>query len=251
MMSDLLRTQDKSTIHAGEHDAYWSLLPDDLFQRLDSSPQGLSSDQAQRRLKALGPANLKPRHQHSAVSLLLRQFKDPLVLILLFAVCVSVTVGEWVDAAVVTVVIAGTAILSFAQEYRATKAVEELMARVEAKATVLRDGSPLSIPTNQVVPGDVITLSAGNLIPGDGIILEAKACFADQAALTGETFPVEKTRDPVAADASLAERSNARVLSAGDSDRQPLKPLSQPFRERETVLDRLELLLSHGLLCSR
>jgi P-type Mg2+ transporter len=190
------------------HAAYWGQSLEDLYHRLDTGPKGLSAAEAQRRLNQFGLNTLRKKQQTSALVLFLRQFKDPLILILIFAVGVSVVVGEWVDAGVVAAVIIGSTILSFVQEYRATKAVEQLMARVTIRTTVLRDGQPTSIVTEQVVPGDVVSLSGGNLIPGDGVIIEAKSCYVDQAALTGETFPVEKAPGTVNEEATLSERTN-------------------------------------------
>ncbi|MFN8378278.1 MAG: magnesium-translocating P-type ATPase [Anaerolineae bacterium] len=188
--------------------AYWSVPPEQLLAELDSTRQGLSTEQAQRSLEALGIDTLKPHRVRAAAILYLQQFTNPMILVLLFSIAVSAVVGEWVDAAVVFVVILLSSILTFVQEYFASNAVQDLLARVEIKATVLRDGQPIQIPTNHVVPGDIVLLSAGDLVPGDGILLQAKDCFADQAALTGETYPVEKRPGSVPASAPLADRSN-------------------------------------------
>ncbi len=114
------------------------------------------------------------------------------MLILVFAAAVSLITGEWTDAAIVIAIVVASAMLGFFQEYTASNAVEKLRAQVTVKATVLRDGQPQSIPAEEVVPGDVVLLSAGSLIPADGVVLEARDFFVSQAVLTGETFPVEK-----------------------------------------------------------
>lgn len=188
--------------------AYWSQPPETLFPQLDTTAQGLTTVQAQQKLQTLGRKSLKPHKHRAALMAFIKQFKNPLILILIFSVCISAVVGEWVDAGVVLAVIIGSTLLSFIQEYNATNAVEKLLARVEIKATVLRDGKSVEIPTRWVVPGDVVLLSAGNLIPGDGVLLHAKDCYVDQAVLTGETFPVEKKPGIVPKTASVAERSN-------------------------------------------
>ncbi|MBZ0281713.1 MAG: magnesium-translocating P-type ATPase [Anaerolineae bacterium] len=192
--------------------AYWSQPPDTLFPQLDTTAQGLTTDQALQKLKALGLASLKPHKARAVLISFLNQFKNPLILILIFSVSVSALVGEWVDAGVVLIVIIGSTILSFVQEYNATNAVEKLLARVEIKATVLRDGKTVQVPTGSIVPGDIVHLSSGNLIPGDGVVLHTKDCYVDQAALTGETFPVEKKPGIIPETASIAERSNCLFM---------------------------------------
>jgi Mg2+-importing ATPase len=142
------------------------------------------------------------------LGLFLSQFRSPLVLILIFAALVSAFVGEWADASIVLVVVLGSTMLGFVQEYRASNAVEKLRSRVTIKSSVLRDGQPQLLPSEQIVPGDAVLLSAGSLIPADGVVLEANDFFVNQAVLTGETYPVEK-RPGIAPDkASLAERTN-------------------------------------------
>ena len=188
--------------------AYWSRPAADLLAELHSSPDGLSTTEAQARLRQVGPNVLKPRRHDTALRSFLAQFASPLVLILIFAAVVSAIAGEWTDAAIVVAIVVASAVLSFAQEYTASNAVEKLRAQVTIKATVLRDGKPQPIPAEEVVPGDIVLLSAGSLIPADGVVLEAKDFFVNQAVLTGETFPVEKKAGPVDARAGMPERIN-------------------------------------------
>ncbi len=188
---------------------YWSQPADQVLAALHSTPQGLSSSEAQKRLQAVGPNTLKARKRATAWGLFLNQFKSPLVLILLFATVVSAFAKEYTDAVVILLIVVGSAIITFVQEYSASNAVEQLRARLVHKVTVLRDGKSQSIPAEEVVPGDVLLLSAGSLIPADGLVLEEKDLFVNQAVLTGETFPVEKRTGTVASEASLAERINS------------------------------------------
>jgi Mg2+-importing ATPase len=134
------------------------------------------------------------------------------VAILVFAAGIAALVGDWTDAAIVLAIVLGSALLGFAQEYRASAVVERLRARVRARSTVLRDGQPVSVLPEQIVPGDVVLLSAGSLIPADGVVLEARDLFVSQSALTGEAFPVEKLPGKSAADATLAERSHCAYM---------------------------------------
>lgn len=189
-------------------DPFWSQSLDNLLKTLHSNASGLSSTEATRRLQQYGPNTLQAGQQVTALGLFLNQFKSPLVLILVFAVIVSAFAQEWTDAIIILLIILGSSILGFWQEYSATNAVAKLRARVTIKATVLRDGKTQTIPAEAVVPGDVVLLSAGSLIPADGVLLEAKDFFVSQAVLTGETFPVEKKLGQVAAQAGLAARTN-------------------------------------------
>ena len=196
------------TNHNDKLDPSWSQSLDNLLIALHSNASGLSSTEATRRLQQYGPNTLKAGQQVTALGLFLNQFKSPLVLILVFAVIVSAFAQEWTDAIIILLIILGSSILGFWQEYSATNAVAKLRARVTIKATVLRNGKTQTIPAEAVVPGDVVLLSAGSLIPADGVLLEAKDFFVSQAVLTGETFPVEKKLGQVAAQAGLAARTN-------------------------------------------
>jgi Mg2+-importing ATPase len=187
---------------------FWSEPAERLLERLGSRPAGLRADEAAARLRAHGPNALRPPPRWAALRLLLRQFESPLVAILVFAALIAVLVADWTDAAMVLVILVGSALLGFAQEQRASAVMERLRARVRARATVLRDGRTASIVPEEIVPGDVVALSAGSLIPADGVVLEARDLFVSQSALTGEAFPVEKQPGTSAAGATLAERTH-------------------------------------------
>ncbi|HET7087340.1 MAG TPA: magnesium-translocating P-type ATPase [Anaerolineae bacterium] len=188
--------------------AYWNTPADQLLKSLQATPDGLSTSEAQQRLKDWGPNALKVRRRVTPWGLLLNQFKSPLVLILLFAVAVSAFVKEWTDAAVILTIVVGSALITFSQEYSATNAVEKLRARLTYTVMGQRDGRPQSVPAEAIVPGDVVMLSAGSLIPADGVVLDARDFFVNQAVLTGETFPVEKKPGTAPESASLTERTN-------------------------------------------
>ena len=188
--------------------AYWSRPVADLLSELHGTPDGLSTTEARERLQQVGLNVLKPRRHDSALRLFIAQFTSPLVLILIFAAIISAIAGEWTDAIIVIIIVLASATLGFIQEYSASNAVEKLRAQVTIKANVLRDGKVQSIPAEEVVPGDIVQLSAGSLIPADGIVLEARDFFVNQAVLTGETFPVEKKAGPVEAKAGMPERVN-------------------------------------------
>lgn len=187
---------------------YWSIAPEALLSYLNASEDGLDMEEASKRLRQDGLNALEIKQGSTILTLLFNQIKSPLVLILIFAAIVSAVVREWADAGIVLVVVLGSTILGFIQEYNASTAVDKLRSRVTLRANVLRNRSTVQIPVEQIVAGDVVLLSAGSLIPADGVVLEAKDFFVNQVILTGESFPVEKKANPVPANASLVERAN-------------------------------------------
>ncbi|MFM8187403.1 MAG: magnesium-translocating P-type ATPase [Pirellula sp.] len=165
----------------------------DALDLVGSVQTGLSSSQAAIRLES----QLPPRRYHDTdLRLFLRQFKSPLVLLLIVALMISASIGEHLDAGIVLTVIAMSTFLGFWQERRASKALEELLAIIQSESTVLRDGLQVKIPSAQVVPGDILLLCAGDTIPGDGILIASKDLFVDESSLTGESFPAEKHARP-------------------------------------------------------
>lgn len=191
-----------------EVDRYWSLSADELLERLETRPAGLSSEEARLRQEQVGPNRLRERASLQPWLLLLSQFKSPLVLILVLAALISAVTGGWVDVAILLVIIVASGVLSFVQEYHAGRAVEALRERVQPRVQVMRDGQLIDSLPEELVPGDLVQLSAGSLIPADGIVWEADDLFVNQAVLTGETFPVEKHPGKAEAEATLAERTN-------------------------------------------
>jgi Mg2+-importing ATPase len=187
---------------------YWSRPAERLLDDLGATAEGLGNAEACDRLETVGPNLLKIHKRATALGLFLRQFKSPLVLILVFATFVSALAKDYADAAVILVIVLGSAIITFAQEYSASRGVEKLRALLVHKVSVLRDGTARPVPAEETVPGDIVVLSAGSLIPADGRVLEAKDFFVSQAVLTGETFPVEKVPGDVDSKAGLAGRTN-------------------------------------------
>jgi Mg2+-importing ATPase len=173
------------------HD-YWAVPASKLLAALHSSPDGLGARAAALRLKRYGPNLPGETRRLGAVRLFLRQYESPLILILVAAAAVAALVRDWTNAVIVLLIVLGSGVLSFAQEYRASTALEKLRAKVRITCTVLRGGKAAVIPSSNVVPGDIVLLSAGSLIPADGVLLDAKDFFVSQAVLTGESFPTEK-----------------------------------------------------------
>ncbi|HVP22118.1 MAG TPA: magnesium-translocating P-type ATPase [Anaerolineaceae bacterium] len=186
----------------------WALPIDTLYEQLQTSPQGLKGEEAQARLRLYGRNKLVSQQKETPLRLFLDQFKSPLILILVFAAVIAWLTGDMMDAIIVLAILFFSAVLGFIQEYRASNAMEQLRSRVAHKTNVLRDGAPQTIPTEEVVPGDIVLLSAGSLIPADGIVIQSDYCFVNQAVLTGETFPAEKKPGQMPATASLADLTN-------------------------------------------
>ena len=187
---------------------YWNAPLATVLQKLDASEAGIGSEEAEQRLRQYGLNTIKAQKKTEPLLLFLNQFKNPIILILIVATVISAITGDWLDSSIILAIVLGSAVLSFLQEYGASNAVEELRAQVKIKCTVVRDGKPQEIPSEEVVPGDVLKLSAGSLIPADGLILNCRDFFVNQSVLTGEAFPVEKRAGPVREDASLTERTN-------------------------------------------
>ena len=162
------------------------------LERLGSSQDGLSEEEAARRLERYGPNVVASDERHTRLRLLLRAFLTPLVLLLAVLAIVSLATGDVRAAAVMTVMIVLGVSLRFAQEARADAAAEKLRAMIRLTATVLRAGRPVEEPLARLVPGDVVHLCAGDMIPADVRILTCRDLFVTQASLTGESLPVEK-----------------------------------------------------------
>ncbi len=180
-----------------DEQTFWLIPFSDLVKKLNSSNQGLSEKEAKARLKQVGP-NLISKHQKRNLFFqFLSRFRNPLVILLLVASVLSVFVGEIKDAVIILSIVTFSVLLDFFQEYRAGKAAEKLTKSVALKSIVLRDGEKNEIFSTDLVPGDMVILSAGNLVPADGRIISANGVFANQALLTGESFPVEKSASDI------------------------------------------------------
>ena len=229
---------------------FWSCSTMEMLQQLNTTNKGLTGDEARQRLAQHGSNLLKPPKRTDVVTLLLAQFKSPIILMLLFATGLSFFLHDPVDAFIILTIVLVSGLLGFWQERGAANAVEKLLAIVQIKASVLRDGGPKDIPVEEIIPGDIVILGAGDIVPGDCLILESKDLFVDEAMLTGETFPVEKTVAVLAAEIPLGQRTNslfmgthvvsgsaqALVISTGKetefgkvSERLKLRPLETEF----------------------
>jgi len=190
------------------HQSFWSITTTELLNKLQATASGLTTAEAKKRLTSYGANRLTPPKKSDALTLLVAQFKSPIILILLCAIGLSLFLHNLVDASIILTIVVISGLLGFWQEYSASNAVGKLLAIVQIKATVLRGGNQLEIPVEEIVPGDIVILNAGDIVPGDCLLLEEKDIFVDEAMLTGETFPVEKAVAILPADTALAQRTN-------------------------------------------
>jgi P-type Mg2+ transporter len=174
-----------------------SLGGDAVLEKLASSRQGLSSEEAARRLETVGPNALRS-HGARPLVIFLRQLRNPLLILLVTTAVVSAFVGEGTDAVIILAIIALSVGLGFFNEYRSARAVEELHSQLRHTALALRDGRPVAVDVTLLVPGDVVRLSVGDVVPADLRLLETEGLECDESVLTGESLPVEKRVDPVA-----------------------------------------------------
>ncbi len=188
----------------------------EVYAELDSSPAGLTSAEAARRLAQYGPNELQAAARVSPWAILLAQFQNVLIIILLIATGLSLLLGHGIESIAIMVIVLFAVLLGFIQEYRAERAIEALRRLAAPNATVLRDGVEQAIPARDLVPGDVVLLHAGDRVPADLRLIEAVNLQIEEAALTGESLPVEKTVDLlVPATAPVGDRRN--MVYAGTS----------------------------------
>ncbi len=193
----------------------WHTLPvEDVFSLLQSDPAGLTSTEAARRLAQYGPNELQEIRRISPWAILLEQFKNILIIILLIAVGLSAILGHGVESIAITVIVLFAVGLGFIQEYRAERAIEALRQMAAPTATVLRDGDDVELPARNLVPGDVILLEAGDRVPADARLIEAVNLQVEEAGLTGESVPVEKHTAPLA-DPHLGVGDRRNMVYAG------------------------------------
>jgi magnesium-transporting ATPase (P-type) len=202
----------------------WHQLPaEDASRLLEVDLRaGLSREEVRRRLEKFGPNRLSARRGTPAWVKFLRQFHQPLVYILLGAAGVTAVLGEWVDSAVIFGVVVSNAIVGFLQEARAGRSIDSLARMVATEATVRRESRRARVRSEELVPGDVVLLAAGDRVPADLRLFAVKSLQVDESALTGESVPVHKHPDPLALDTVLADRCNlaftGTLVTAGQGE---------------------------------
>ncbi|HWL82691.1 MAG TPA: HAD-IC family P-type ATPase [Roseomonas sp.] len=197
-----------TTARQAAPEAAWHAVPaEEALRRLSSVPGGLSAGEAARRLAAQGPNRLPETRPPSALRRFLAQFANLLIYVLLGAAAITAALGHWLDASVILGVVLINAVVGFVQEGRAAQALAAIRGMLTPRASVLRDGRRLTVDAAELVPGDLVLLEPGDKVPADLRLLRARGLRMEEAALTGESVPVEKSEAPVAADAPLGDRA--------------------------------------------
>jgi P-type Mg2+ transporter len=192
--------------------SFWACSLEDIFHKLETPSTGLTDSEARRRLSRYGFNLLKKKKRTDRLTLFFSQFKSPIILILLFAAALSIFLHNSTDALIILTIVVLSGFLGFWQEKGATEALEKLIQYIQIKAEVIRDGVQREISMEEVVPGDVVILNAGDNIPGDCLILESKDLFVNEATLTGENYPVEKSVGILPEQTPLSQRTNALFM---------------------------------------
>lgn len=193
---------------------FWARTESELLDGLQTEASGLTDIQARERYTELGPNLPRQRQPVSTIRILVRQFANPIVLILIGATLVSWFLGDQVDALIILAIIIASSLLGFWQEHNASNAVAALLAQVSVRVEVVRDGKLVSVPIESVVPGDIVELNAGDVIPADCRILAADMLLVNEASLTGEAFPREKVPGQLPVSTPLNQRSNAAFMGS-------------------------------------
>lgn len=187
---------------------YFAQSSDDVLGVLRSDSQGLSQTEAEIRLNSFGRNELRETQRISLLAIFLSQFKSLVMIILIIATLVSWLLGEWLEAAVIMVILVLIAVFGFLQVFKAEQAMQALRQLATPKATVLRDGKRIEIDAKDLVPGDVLVLETGNIVPADARLLETANLHIQEAALTGESESVKKQTEAVDIKSVLAEQTN-------------------------------------------
>ncbi|MGN6178656.1 MAG: cation-translocating P-type ATPase, partial [Mucilaginibacter sp.] len=193
---------------------FWSLETGEVLELLSCNPGGLDEATATVRLKQYGANTITVNTGASTIILFLSQFKSPVTLLLVIAAILSAFLGDATDTIIILIIVLISGLLGFWQEKGAANAVKELLKLVRLHCRVLRDEQQKEVPVEIVVPGDIIALSAGDIIPADSLIINTDQLFVDEAAFTGETYPVEKHAGNVPSETVLAKRSNILLMGS-------------------------------------
>jgi len=194
------------------NNGFWNLSIDEVMEKVQTSSNGITETEARERLIKFGYNKLKPKKRTDSLFLFLAQFKSPIILILIITSILAFLTADKLDTLIIITIVFASSFIGFWEERMASNAVEALLSIVHIKTTVIRDGLQKQISIEDVVPGDLVILSAGDVIPGDSRIVDSKDLFVDEASLTGETFPSEKTNIILDETTPLNQRINSLFM---------------------------------------
>ena len=188
---------------------FWTYESKDMLKKLNTDENGLSSREAEKRIDKYGQNILEERRSSSNLEMFINQFKNPIIIILIFAAFLSIFLKDYTDGIIILIIIMISSLLSYSHESKANNAVKKLLSSVSVTSSVLRDGKFEEIDNAMLTVGDIIKVKTGDMIPADCLIIEANSLSMDESSLTGETFPVEKNNQKVSADTVLSNRKNS------------------------------------------
>lgn len=246
---------------------YYQMPVKEVFSKFETSEKGLSSQEASRRLEVYGRNKITEEKGIHPFLIFLEQFKSPMVWVLLAAMVISLVVKEYIDFYVIAAIVVINAILGFYQEYRAERAIEALKKMTSLKAIVLRDGKETEVPAEEIVPGDVLVLDTGDKVPADARIFNSVNLQAQEAALTGESVPVQKGVEAIKGSVAVADRHNmvfagtvltkghAKAVVTGTGMKSEIGKIAGLIQETETAptplqrkLKKLSLVIGGAIL---
>ncbi|MGO1622028.1 cation-transporting P-type ATPase [Flaviflexus sp.] len=243
--ADIIR-QVRETMAEGQAGPH-SRSIDDIAKELEVQVEGLRGDEAARRLDEHGPNKLKESEKESGLIRFLRQFKDPMIYVLLGAAVLTSLMQHWVDTIVILAVVLINAVIGYVQEGKAEDALEGIRNMLSLQANARRDGTWVEVPAEDLVPGDVVRLSAGDRVPADIRLTSTSSLRIEEAPLTGESVPVDKSTEAVEDDSGIGDRSSmafsgttvaagsGRGIVTGTAENTELGKISEMLNEVEAL----------------
>ena len=188
---------------------FWSYDVDEVLKTIETSKNGLSTEQANERIEKLGQNLFEEKKSSSKLMVFINQFKNPITMILIFAAILSIFLKDYSDGIIILIIIMISALLSYNHESKANDAVKKLLSTVSVTSAVLRDGKFQELDNSKLTIGDIISVKTGDMIPADCLLIEENSLSMDESSLTGETFPVEKNVEKLEEKTALSQRKNS------------------------------------------
>lgn len=188
---------------------FWSYDVDEVLKTIETSKNGLSTEQANERIEKLGQNLFEEKKSASKLMVFINQFKNPITMILIFAAILSIFLKDYSDGIIILIIIMISALLSYNHESKANDAVKKLLSTVSVTSAVLRDGKFQELDNSKLTIGDIISVRTGDMIPADCLLIEENSLSMDESSLTGETFPVEKNVEKLEEKTALSQRKNS------------------------------------------